>query len=295
MGDVQRHRAVHRPCTMAEYHADPAWSRSQIGELIDSPPLFYGRHIAKWFPREKKGTTPDAKDIGTVAHWCLSNPGGWEKVVEIIPREVLNAQGHRKGKVWEIWKAENPGKILMKHQEFIPVDFMVTNVWKHPKAKWLLSRPGPWEHSLFWTDEETGLDLRARPDKFTELPDGRVVVIDFKTTKAPTAREFAGDAFKFGYHRQAAWYCDGVSLTGAVVAGFIVVSVDKTPAYECRVFQLSEQAIELGRQENRAALRDLSVRLSTDHWESPGWGDVLEIDLPEYAYKQDQWEVPSGY
>lgn len=277
---------------MAEYHADPSWSRSQIGDLIESPPLFFGRHIAKTFQRENPGSIPTALDVGTVAHWCLSNPGGWKRVVAIIPRDVLNDQGHRKGSAWTEWRDANAGKVLMKREEFIPIDFMFTSVWNHPKASWLLAQPGPWEHSLFWTDEDTGLDLRCRPDKITRLSDGRVAIVDFKTTKAPNAREFARDAAKLGYHRQGAWYWDGVELSGEEVAGFVFVTVDKTPAYECRVFQLAEQAIQLGREENRRALRDLSARLATNHWESPGWGEVLEIDLPDYAYKADAWEVP---
>ena len=57
--------ARHIECTMEEYHQRPEWSRSQLEDFFRSPPLFYGRHVAKppLYPREEK----QVFDHGTVA------------------------------------------------------------------------------------------------------------------------------------------------------------------------------------------------------------------------------------
>ena len=271
----------------ADYHANPGWSHSQIEDLIGepdgtgSPALFHGRHISKMYARKRSKDM----DLGTVAHECLRSPLGWQGVVKIIPRDVLNADGHRKGAAWKEWKAENAGLIHMTQQEFIPVDFMVQNVLNSPKAGWFMRRPGPQERSIFWTDDETGLELQARLDKISRLDTGQVALIDFKTTRAVNARQFASDAAGFGYHRQAAWYSDALLECGELVAGFVFICVDKTPAYECRVYQLADSAIELGREQNRQVIRDLAHRLDTDNWTSPESGEIVEIDLPLWAYR----------
>ena len=65
-------------------------------------------------------------------------------------------------------------------------------------------------------DDETGLWLRARLDRVCYRdPDNRTVIaVDWKTTRAYTARTFAKDIAEFGYHRQAAWYCSALEALG---------------------------------------------------------------------------------
>lgn len=277
--------ATHIDCTLTEYHAmRDSWSHSQIETLIESPPLFHGRHITGLFPRESS----DALDCGTIAHQALLMPGGLADVLAIIPREVLNEQGHRKGKRWLEWSDANADKIQMKPEEAAVPQRMVESVLSHEYGGRLRGAATHIEYTLSWECSD-GLTLRCRPDWIAETPVG-LVVCDLKTTRATTPREFAADAVKFGYHRQAAWYLDGVQRAGMDPKGFVFVVVDKSPAHECYVYQLSERAIELGRKQNADAVRELAYRLERNDWRGKGAGEMFELDLPEWAYREDAWK-----
>jgi len=276
--------AEHIECSLLEYHARSEWSHSQIETLITSPSLFHGRYITREFPREESKEF----DIGTVAHAALLEPAGLDAVLAIIPRDALNEQGHRKGAKWLAWSAANEEKVQMKREEAAPIMHMVENVLAHKVGPWFAG-DGETEFTITWEDAETGLKLRARPDRIFEAPAG-LVLIDLKTTRAANPRKFINDAVEFGYHRQAAYYLDAAISYGMEPRGFVFVTVNKTPAHEVMAIQLPERAIEFGRQQNREALHELAWRLSENRWESRTANDIIELDLPEWAYK-DQWRM----
>jgi len=273
-------KARHVTCNLEDYHKRPEWSRSQLEVLRQSPVLFYGRFVADpplFAPKQSRDL-----DVGKVAHEVLTAPGGLDQVVVEIPAEVLNSQGHRKGKTWTEWSEDHAGLIQMTAAELEPVRAMVRNTYAHPEAGRLLAKAMHYEWSLVWTDEKTGLGLRARPDLIVS-DNGGVVVVDFKTTRAVTPRDFARDVAQFGYHRQAAFYSEAVRRFGYRVNRFLFVAVDKSPAHECRVYELDEDSIAAGQEQVRELLLDLARRLDENDWQPEGFGDVRRIRLPEYA------------
>lgn len=283
-------RARHVECTLKQYHARPEWSRSQFEDAINedgdiSWPLFYGLHVAE--PRLFHKSASTAMDVGTVAHVILSSPGGIDTVVAIIPPEVLGKGGRRGTNAWKEWRDTHPGKIDMKEAEFEPVRQMVRNVYQHPRGDWLMRHALHYEFGLVWEDSETSLQLRACSDLLVEFR-GRVLVVDFKTTRCRTPRTFAKAAAELGYHRQAAWYSEAVELFGYEVAGFLFLTVDKSPAHECRVYELPQHAIELGRRQNAANRRELARRLDENDWTDPLGQDAIEVDLPQYVYYNER-------
>jgi RecB family exonuclease len=273
-------KARHISVGLEDYHLKlPEWSRSQLETLRESPPLFYGRHIAKTYPPKWSLGFDD----GSVAHYALTSPGGLSDVVVTIPRTVLNSQGHRKGHAWSEWSEANAGKIQMKEGALESIKAMIRNVYAHDEAGRLLSAAMHYEHTLLYVDEETGLGLRARLDLIAGR-DGRAVIVDYKTTKCVTPKQFAWDAFDYGYHRQMAWYWDAVELFGLDVADFVFITSDKSPAHQCRCYRLPRTALELGRRENREGRLNLARRLKEDDWSDPLGSGIHDVDLPEKAY-----------
>ena len=281
--------ARHIEWTIGEYHARPEVARSSIEDCIttDGPALqldwqlFKGRYIDKppAYPRKAS----KALDDGNVAHACLTSPGGIADVVAVIPPEVLNAQGHRKGKAWSEWKDANAGKIQRTAGEMAAVRCMVRNVFAHPRGAWLMEHAQHYEFSLVYECPASGLPCRARPDLLVGLR-GQILLVDFKTTKCLTAREFAWDMERYGYHRQFAWYKEAVELFGHTVAGCLAITVDKSPAHRVRVHEVSERAVRLGHQQNHAHRLELARRLQENDWTDPTDKQVAVIDLPERAY-----------
>ncbi len=281
--------AEHIPLSNKDYHARPEWSHSQAEVLRESPPLFYGRYISGEYPRE---ATP-ALDDGTIAHEALLNPNGLDGVVKIIPADVLNSQGHRKGANWKDWAADHADFIHRKASEMDTIMRMIRSACDEPRAGWLLELPGPREFSIFWRDDESGLDLRARLDIIAQVesnillrPGDRVILCDFKTTRSYTPYTFARDAAQYGYHRQAAWYWDAAVAFGLDVQDFCLVTVDKTPAHECRVKSIGEGELLLGREQNQRDRANLAERLATDNWLAATHGTIQPLELPAWAFRE---------
>jgi hypothetical protein len=267
-------------CTLSEYHARPEWSRSQVWTAVSQGwPLFHGTFVSKRFPPKESR----AFDIGTAAHDLLAGGGN---VVRVIPEKRLAKNRARSGASYQRWVETHPGKIDLKREEWASVKTMANNVRRHPQLARMMDRAIGREVAIAWTDEETGLELRAYIDLLTGWDTGTIVV-DYKTTRCETPREFSRSVLDYGYHFQAAWYTEAVRQLGYDVIAFLVVTVDKSPAHECRVYQLSQRAIDLGHRKMRETLAELAYRVNADYWDSPGSDEVLEIDLPEWAYRED--------
>lgn len=275
--------ARHIKCTIEEYHALPEFGRSQHTMVFESPELFEGTYISHIYPHEWKA----AWDTGTVAHACFLEPGNIDNVVRIIPADVLNNQGHRKGANWLAWKAGNAGYIYQTAKEFAAIERMIAAVHEHEDAQMLFDHAIHFEHTIIWEDQETGLPLRARPDMICEFPAG-LVVSDFKTTRSVKERQFCFDAGDYGYHRQQAMYSEAVeTLFGRPVIKFPFICVDKKPPYSCEVFTLSQRDLKLGQRQNQEIRRDFQRRLETNDWHSEGWGRCKQVYLPERAHKEE--------
>jgi len=281
-------KARHVECSIEEYHRRPEYSRSQLEVLAASPPLFYGRFLAKppLYPREASR----ALELGTAAHTLLSSFADRDQLVE-IPEEVLSANGARLGKAWDQFATEHAGKILLKAAEMATCRAMIRHVYDHPIGRRIVAEALHYEYSVVWTDAETGLDLRCRPDI---LWAGRPpVLVDFKTTRATDRDAWRRECVRYGYHRQIAWYLDGLNAFQIQACRGLFLAVDKSPAYEVRVFELPEDAIALGRQQNRENLRDLARRLDEDDWTSVDGREILLVDLPTWAYPDIQLKLGS--
>ncbi len=280
-------------CTMEEYHARPnEWSSSQIGDYISRGPLyFFGSHVADppLYPREEKAVYA----FGTATHALFGSPGAIDEVAIEIPSEVLSKNGAKAGNTWKEWRDENSNLIHLKADEMRAARIMVRRVYEHPIASGLFASAVHFEHTLVWKDDATGLGLRARPDIISGWQ-GAMLPSDFKTTRALTPREFARDARKFGYHRQAAWYSEPLLLLGYDVPGFYFIAVDKSPAHECRVYEMDPADIQAGHDEIRRAREEIAERLSRDDsdqesaWTGPLDRQCVVISLPQW---KDDWSV----
>ena len=266
---------------------------SQCGDYIKRGPLyFYGMHVAKppLYPREEKSVFA----FGTAAHQLFSSPGRIDEVAIVIPEEKLTKARAKHGNAYKEWTAEHPGLIYLKAEEMAAARMMVRRVYDHPIANKLFSSAIHLEHTLIWTDKETGLGLRARPDLVAGFK-GAMIPSDFKTSRALSPREFARDAKKFGYHRQGAWYSEPLRLMGYDVPAFYFITSDKSPANECRVYDLEDEDYALGLEEIRRARGELAERfgrteeLGEDAWRSELDLTAVTISLP--TWNDNDWRI----
>lgn len=144
-------------------------------------------------------------------------------------------------------------------------------VFSHPSASRLLNHPmRQSEVSYFGFDEETGLELRVRPDLEIQLPHSRIGS-DLKTVSLGNVKQerlrdrLHREIIERDYHLSAAMYCDVAGLDE-----FSWIFVNKDPGYHwVAVVEASSELLELGRLEYRRTLRLINEAMETNNWPAP--------------------------
>lgn len=144
-------------------------------------------------------------------------------------------------------------------------------VFDHPSASRLLNHPSRQsEVSYFGFDEDTGLEVRVRPDLELQLPHARIggdlKTIDLGNVKQERLRDrLHREIIERDYHLSAAMYCDVANLDQ-----FYWIFVNKTPGYHwVVVVEASPDLLALGRLEYRRTLRMINEAMETNTWPAP--------------------------
>lgn len=176
---------------------------------------------------------------------------------------------------------DSPGEGIevIKSEELELTKLCAQSVRSHGPASRLLSG-GEAEQEIEWTDPETGIQCRGRIDYLR--PDD---LVDLKSTRRETVREFTADAARNLYHGQLAWYLDGAIAAGRLPADAglpYVVAVSTQEPFDVAAFRLSEVTLEAGRILVRDLIRKYQECIAADLW--PGIAPDLEVlDLPAWA------------
>lgn len=252
-----------------DYHGGAGVSRSQLWTLWSRTPahMRYGDNEPK---------TEFA--IGGVAHTAILEPDLMTARYMVGP----NARGNS-----NIWKqaeleAAASGKLLVKPDEWNMGIAVRDSAYKNPMVRRLMEAPVI-EQSGYWTDKETGVLCRVRPDIYSER---HALLADIKTAANAAASKFTRSALDFGYHLQEAMYPEGwINAGGGDVDGFLFIVIEKDPPFMVVAYELEESASAEGFAVYRAALRKYATCLELDRW--PGYPEsVQKIDIPRWGYSQ---------
>lgn len=268
---------------MSDYHDHPAIGSSALREFRNSPSAFYARYIAKTLPHKPQ---TEAMVFGSLLHTWVLEPD------QIRERYAVSEKFDRRTKegkaAFASFAEANTGKEIVPLDDFLHCRGLAKAIKDHPEASQLLDRCQARERPVFWTDKETGLDLKCKPDAADSMP--CELVCDIKTCSGGMSpREFSRTVYQFGYHLQAAQYLDGTKADRFV---FIVVS--KEPPFPVACYELDAAALELGYEQYRSALMDLAALKDqpAEAWKADYERGVWTIGLPEWASKTEQnWSV----
>lgn len=229
----------------SEYHAHPALGKSRL-DMINKDPhsLVWANQCAR---DDKK---MENLDFGDAMHAiCLES---WRLKAEFAAMPEVDGRTKEGKAIKEAFYAENKGKKILSADDFKKLELMYDSVMSHPQARDLLEAAGVNEGSYFWTDKETGLELKCRPDREIE---SRGLLIDIKTTDS--LKKFAYAVEDYRYHVQDSFYCDGVGNFKDKPRMLFLV-IQKTidlGRYPVHVWELPEEAKMEGRRCYQADLR----------------------------------------
>ncbi|ECW2977120.1 TPA_asm: DNA breaking-rejoining protein [Salmonella enterica subsp. diarizonae] len=187
----------------------------------------------------------------------------------------------------EAWR-ENPGdKILVTRQQYATALAIQSALYAHPEAGKLLQNPTrAVEVSYFGIDDDTGLEIRVRPDVELEY-EGLRIGFDLKTISMWDVKE---DALKSRLHREitmrdyhlsAGMYCNVADLDK-----FAWIFVNKDEGYHwVAVVWASESLLELGKLEYHRTIRAIANAMDTDEWPAPVTADYTD-ELNDYDLRR---------
>lgn len=276
----------------AEYHAHSALSHSQLEDLLRSPSLYHGRHIARTLypPADTLSTA-----LGTGLH-CATLEG--RDVFDerfCVWRGGLTKGGkpttNRNSQAYKDFAASLGGRAELDEDDERAIAEMLGALAAHKDAAQLLwGTEGVPEHSLFWrerdSDDEHGtIEARCRLDRVMPSID---FIIDLKTARDVSPKGRAKAIADYGYHRKAEWYRRGyVANYGRPLREFLLIWIQNEPPYDVAVSRVGAVAEHLAAAEIDRALDDLVRRRRANDWR-PSWCVDVQVDeLPAWAVDRD--------
>src|SRR5438477_12295712 len=251
--------SVRRCCGLpaVEYHAMRAWSASGARLLAEECAAKFLWH-SPWNPLYEPETKTDF-DIGVAAHLAVLEP---ERQADSIV--LIEAGDYRTTKAREARDAgRGAGKVPLLPYQFDIVRAIAGSIRAHPIASEAF-RGGEAEVTLIWSDPETGIPCKARPDY---LPAHARWLVDLKTAASANPRSWRDQAYRLGYHARAAWYLDGArAVLGQIPEEYWFVIVEKDPPYLVSFVSFDADALAWGRIANRKACERFAVSAAANDW-----------------------------
>lgn len=269
----------------ADYHGGAGISKSGLDVIARSPLHYWQQYLNP--EREKREPTP-AMVIGTAIHTAVLEPGEFGNRYHVAP--VVDRRTKDGKAEWQLAldKAEAAGADLISFDDAQTCMRIAEQVRSHPTAAKVFAN-GQAELSAYWTDAETGVLCKCRPD-WLNLP----LVVDVKSTEDASRDAFMRSAWNYRYWVQAAWYVDGIEqATGQRPEAFIFAAFEKAAPYASAFYFADDAMIELGRAEYRKQLRIYADCLAADRW--PGYPtDVTLLGIPAWAAKAANDNLPGA-
>lgn len=178
----------------------------------------------------------------------------------------------------DAWRDNPEGKVLVTRQQLGTALNIQKALLAHPTASMLLTHPSrAVEVSYFGFDEETGLEVRVRPDLEIDL-DGVRIGADLKTISMWNVKQESlrarlhREIIDRDYHLSAAMYCETAALDQ-----FFWIFVNKDENYHwIAIIEVSAELLELGMLEYRKAMRAIATGFDTGEWPAPITADYTD-------------------
>lgn len=171
----------------------------------------------------------------------------------------------------DAWRENTEGKVLVTRQQLSTALNIQKALLEHPTVGKLLTHPSrAVEVSYFGIDEETGLEVRVRPDLELDMG-GLRIGADLKTISMWNIKQeglrakLHREIIDRDYHLSAAMYCETAALDQ-----FFWIFVNKDENYHwVAIIEASTELLELGMLEYRKTMRAIANGFDTGEWPAP--------------------------
>ena len=285
-----------------DYLAWPAASNSGLGIILKRTPSHYKED------REGRGKPQtDAKLIGKATHALVLEPSMFGEnyraagICNFVTEENKPCQSQGKFLLYDgrsacgtHVKQVKPSKVMRDVQVLTLKQAKVVNggseaVQRHQSANELLTSEGPTEVAIVWRDPVTGVWCKGRLDKLSlEFSS----IVDYKTAEDASDEPFQRSVYKYGYHRQGAFYLRATDSLGLGINEYVLIAQEKSPPYAVATYGYPRTGgtMQAGDDYIEPLLRIYARCGESGEW--PGYSErVEEGHLPHYAWAQMDEEL----
>jgi exodeoxyribonuclease VIII len=261
-------------------------------ELSKSPKKYWHKYHSGKYEQE----STEALEMGSAFHCLILEPEKFKDYAAIVPddkKKLTKAQINAKNpsdstrllaEWWGEFDKENEGKAYLKQQQAEQLRAMADAIRKEPAAQKLLGKKGLIEPSIFWTDEETNIDIKVKLDF---VPTDNSFVCDIKTAASVDENKFMRSIGDYGYDIQAFMNIEAIfQLTGERPDAFIWACVEKAEPYDTGFFVADDTVLQAGEVKFRYLLRKLAECRLNDRWPSRGDGKFRPIGMPPWEMQK---------
>jgi hypothetical protein len=278
-----------------EYHNSAGVSRSCISEFKRTPAHYYYKYKNPDYMPKKQ--TPDMI-FGSAFHCYILEPEKFDDLYAIKPekeakmpeklklkdvgkeayklsKDLYDAESKRRKEKLMSFNIFSQGKTLIDFDDSLVMTDMRDALMRDKEAKELI-KGAHYEQSIYWIDEDTGILCKCRPDILHNS-----FVVDLKTTKDASYREFQRAFYSENYYLQMAMIHLGIkAVTGQSIMNFIDLAIEKEAPYCHAIYIIDEPAIQQGIDEFKHYLFRIKECMDSNYWPSY---PTATLSLPAYA------------
>ena len=236
----------------AEYRQREGISSSELKKIMKSP-----LHYKHWKENPQEDTP--ALLFGRAAHKYVLETYDFFTEFAVAPN--CDRRTKEGKETWAKFLAESDGKDVITEEQFKQIEDMRTAMLATPFVSKLIN--GEHEVSYFWTDEDTGLKCKCRPDSINHK---LKIICDYKTCDNAETQQFMRQAINLGYDLQSSYYIDGVKANTGEDYIFVFIAQEKKPPYAVNILQADDVFIRSGRDVYKSMLQTYKDCSESGNW-----------------------------
>lgn len=263
--------------TNAEYHADLTHvSNSMLKVFAESPQKYYQMFVAQTMPKPEQS---QSVLTGSVVHCLFLEPEKFGYEYAVAP--TCDRRTTKGKTLWSEFVDAADGKTVITGDTYDMARAMVDALMANKTARAIREhKDAVIEQSIRWTDDITGLKLKAKPDIY--IPAGTTdfnLVIDLKTSQNPAPRKFKGECYKYDYFMQGGFYVDGCRSVHDMDADtvFCIIAIGNQPPYDVYPYKVTPEHLSEGYDTFQNHLQRLWRCQEDNDWEAPEAKEFNEL------------------
>ena len=280
--------------SMADYLLIPMDSRSSLVDQLDSPELYFGKHVDGSIDRkvETPGMTLGTMIDAFITEDVLPSEPVLPDNVVIADSSICKTNGARNptGKLWKAFAEENPGKEIrtprqmekeqIEHDANVAICYRVRDqIRAHRGARRVLLSDDRIAQPTIIA-KINGLWIKSRPDV---VPARFQVCGDLKVSGAINPKFYCNRVSDYGYDIQGwlsvtAWH----KVTQEPPRKFVNVVVRAKEPYDVAAYELSPEFMKRGQALAMQAIDDIKRCQDSGQWRTEDFGDIVMVDPPRY-------------